>query len=80
MSQGTPKFLEDAINNALCIGPLKDTVPKLRNHIADFLSQKFGAEILNHPEHEELLMELFHKCTERKFKEPVKTIEEWKKE
>lgn len=56
----TPAILDEAIRNALCVGPLSEVQSRLYSHIRDFMAQKFGVFYL-HAEGFELkrLEELF---------------------
>ena len=65
-NKGTPKTMEEAITNAICIGPVRETPQRLRSHIRDFLSQKFGVALLNaseSPEAEKILNDLWTQIT-----------------
>lgn len=68
---GTPKTLEEAIRNALCIGPLAGVEQRVYQHVRDFLSQKFGTAYLeNHSEQEVvgILSSLFDKIVKKEGK------------
>lgn len=43
---GTPSTLDEAIRNAICIGPMGDTSDRLYHYIYDFLAQNFGVAFL----------------------------------
>lgn len=63
---GTPKTLTEAIENAdidstgFVRNFESDFRISIKNHVVDFLSQKFGAAILNYPDCEQVLMQLFN--------------------
>ena len=78
-TSGTPKSLEEAIAFGLCVGPLKSIDERLFAQIKDFLAQRFCTVILQYPEHEDMLMELYQQIIQKRFKEPLRTIEEFKK-
>lgn len=62
----TPTILDDAIRNALCVGPLSEVQDRIYLHVRDFLAQRFGAYFL-HAEGWELqrLEELFKLIVKR---------------
>lgn len=41
MNNGTPKTLQEAIRNGMSIGPLRELDQSIKNHVRDFMSQKF---------------------------------------
>jgi hypothetical protein len=45
-TEGTPKYLDDAIANAICIGPASETPDRLYYNVKDLAAQRFGACIL----------------------------------
>ena len=61
--RGTPKTLAAAIRLGIMIGPMKDITQRSELVLKDFLSQKFGAAVLEHPEAEDILMKLFNEIT-----------------
>lgn len=63
----TPKTLEEAIRNGMMYGPLNQVMERTYLHVKDFLAQRFGAAVLQYPESEKALMELY----ERIIKEEV---------
>lgn len=77
-SQGTPKTLNQAIVNGMCIGQMKDMKGNILNHVRDFLSQRFGAAMLAAPTTEEearlkaLFEEIVRYTVPTKEKAPVK--------
>lgn len=44
--KGTPQTLDQAIEDALCIGPLNDVQNRTYLIIKDYLAQKFGTAML----------------------------------
>lgn len=62
---GTPKTLDDAVTIALCVGPLSDVRDRSYFVLKDFLSQRFGAAMLAHPECDKVLKELFENIVRR---------------
>lgn len=67
MNNGTPKTLDEAILNAITIGPLSETPERLYHHVRDFMAQKFGIAYLGSKTvyTEELLKNLFEGLTRR---------------
>ncbi len=63
----TPKTLDEAITNALCVGPLSELRERLYNHVKDFMAQRFGVAYLGARDAEELklLESLFEGLTKR---------------
>ncbi len=59
--KGTPRFLDEAILNAITIGPLSETQERLYHHVRDFMAQKFGIAFLGtkNNDADELLKSLF---------------------
>lgn len=66
-TRGTPKNLLGAIDNARAEdwAALEDRAGIFEAHIIDFLSQKFGTAMLENPEHEQVLRDLWNKITKR---------------
>lgn len=62
---GTPKTFDEALAHALCVGPLREVRERSYHVFKDYLAQKFGAAMLNHPEAEEILKTLFDDITRR---------------
>lgn len=62
---GKPKNLDEAIASALCVGPLSQIRERAHAVFRSYLSMKFGAKMLEHPECERVLNELFHDITKR---------------
>lgn len=61
---GTPKTLQEAIDQALCIGPLSEVRERTFFAVKDFLAQKFGVAMLKAGAMEdEALRQLFLKIT-----------------
>ena len=56
---GTPKSLQEAINNAICIGPMKGMDERLHAHVRDYISQKFTTMMFKDPKNSDMLMTLF---------------------
>ncbi len=66
----TPKTLDEAIINALCVGPLSEVRDRMYHHVKDFMAQKFGVamlspEVTSSPEVEKLIQSLFEALTKR---------------
>ncbi len=81
-ARGTPKSLGEAIRTIFLAHYVHSTSQVhavAEAIIKDFLAQRFGAAMLNHPECEDILKELYEEIVRPEFKEPVRTIEEWKK-
>jgi hypothetical protein len=57
---GTPKTLDEAIENALCIGPLSGIEERAYQHIKDFLAQKFGVAYMTYDHDKDTLDALAH--------------------
>ncbi len=68
--KGTPKTLEEAIHNGLCVGPLSDVVDRTKQCIRDYLAQRFQAAMLkaHTPEQEALLEDLWLAITGERLK------------
>lgn len=65
---GTPKDLDEAIKQALCVGPLSEITERTYLILKDFLSQRFGVAMLVAADDERLvavLQELFNEITRR---------------
>ena len=64
---GTPKTIDGAIENAICVGPASTTADRLYHHIKDLLAQRFGVAYLEAQTPDELarLEKLFKALTER---------------
>lgn len=63
---GTPKTLDEAVEHAICIGPLREVRERSYHVFKDFLAQKFGVAYLNaSPETLEVLQDLFDQLTQR---------------
>lgn len=65
---GTPKTLIEAIENAICIGPLSGLRDRTRHSVRDYLSQRFGVAFLRAESPSELkrLEELWAQITGEK--------------
>ncbi len=65
----TPRTLDEAILNAITIGPLSETAERTYHIMRDFISQKFGVAYLSpeclDPKIEALLKSLFEGLTRR---------------
>lgn len=62
---GTPKNLRELLYHiVLTPGPRARLEKWGIAILKDYLAQKFGAFVLEHPEHEELIMKLFERCAE----------------
>jgi hypothetical protein len=75
----SPKTLDQAIIQALCVGPLSEVKTRMKQSIREYLILKFQQAMFEHPLCEQVLQQLFESITEIHFKEPAQTIEEWKK-
>jgi hypothetical protein len=65
-STGTPKTLDEAIEHAICIGPLYEVKNRSYFVLKDFMAQKFGVAYLGaSPETLEVLQDLFKQLTQR---------------
>lgn len=63
---GTPKTLDEAVEHAICIGPLCEVRERSYHVLKDFLAQRFGVAYLNADEKTiEVLQELFEQLTQR---------------
>lgn len=62
---GTPKNFDEALQQALCVGPLSQIRERSYLVFKDYLAQKFGAAMLKHPEAEEILKKLFDDIVRR---------------
>ncbi|MDH4163308.1 MAG: hypothetical protein OEW15_11565 [Nitrospirota bacterium] len=62
---GTPKTFDEALFRALCVGPLSEIRERSYRVFKDYLAQKFGTAMLQHPEAEEILKKLFDDITRR---------------
>ena len=65
MNRGTPKTLDDVLKVILETSPVWDTQNFGYLVLRDFLAQRFGAAMLEHPEAEKALNELFENITRR---------------
>lgn len=66
--QGTPKTLDEAILNAVIIGPMNQIQHRAYHVMRDFLAQKFGAAYLklsHDPDALSVVEELFEELTKR---------------
>jgi hypothetical protein len=68
MSMPTPKTLDEAIKNALLIGPLDQAISRTHFAIRDFLAQRFGVAYFNvdNPQELERLQTLFESIVRTK--------------
>lgn len=64
-TKGTPKTLDEAIENAICIGPLSELQERMYHHVRDFLAQKFGIAMLDQ---DELQLEILFEAITRREK------------
>lgn len=62
---GTPKTLDEAIATAVSFGPLSGLKDRAHAILKDYLAQKFGVAMLKHPEHSEMLKQLFETICKR---------------
>lgn len=64
-TRGTPKTLDEAIHNGLCVGPLSEVVDRTKHCVRDYLAQRFGVAMLkaHTPEQEALVCELWAAIT-----------------
>lgn len=62
MKSGTPATLDQAIENAIMMGPLKEMQMRLYINTKDFLAQRFQSALCNceSKEEEDKLMKLFY--------------------
>jgi hypothetical protein len=63
---GTPKSLNEAVQNALMVGPMNEAPERVVAHVRDFLAQRFGAAMLERPESQSVLDELWETITGEK--------------
>lgn len=63
---GTPNSLDNAIMNAICIGPVMKVPEHIYQHVRDFLAQKFCTAMLTaDDECAKQLQDLFDEITRR---------------
>lgn len=65
---GTPKTLDEAIENFICIGPLNEMSERSYHVLRDFMAQKFGTAYLEAGDDSqmlEILERLFRALTKR---------------
>jgi hypothetical protein len=63
---GTPQSLDNAIMNAICMGPCMKVPEQIYAHMKDFLAQKFCIAMLNANEKEaKMLQDLFDEIIRR---------------
>jgi len=64
---GTPKTLDEAIMNAICIGPMNEVQERSYHVLRDFMAQKFSVAYLktDDPQAFKVLQDLFETLTAR---------------
>lgn len=66
---GTPKTLDEAIEQAMCIGPMNEIKERVYKSVRDFVAHKIGPHVLRVDPREEKIadefMELFREITRR---------------
>ena len=58
----TPKTLDEALTIAICQARGPDMLGQFKMIIKDFLAQKFNVAMLQNPDVEQMLKELFKEC------------------
>lgn len=73
ITKGTPKTLDEAIQNAICIGPASEAPDEIYSHVKYFCAKRFGVLLLKYstlPEIENDLKELFELIFQREEVDP----------
>ncbi len=60
----TPKSFEHAIAQSLCTAHGPDAVLQIRMILSDYLKTCFAVKIVENPEQEKMLLELFRECVD----------------